>query len=182
MFILQAEQVSYCALTQPQKTPQKTSIAPISGLEYQHKLYVKGQVYRQDESQTAIQRARQEYLDNKGQAILLVEDGETITLWYQDKTVQKADLVLYLDLKEIVAAMRNVGGLQLKDRQFHLKTYARCFVGSEAVDWLVSYLNIPRAKAVQIGQRLIDENWIHHVADEQSFQDDYFFYRFYWDE
>ena len=78
--------------------------------------------------------------------------------------------------------MRNVGGIHIKDRIFRLKTYRQCFIGSEAVDWLVSYLKSSREEAVQVGQCLVSENWIHHVLDEQMFQNQYFFYRFRWDE
>ena len=43
-------------------------------------------------------------------------------------------------------------------------------------------LNISREQAVDIGRRLVKEQWIHHVVDQQDFEDGYFFYRFYWDE
>lgn len=176
MFILQSEQVDFCTLSS--RIGNQT--VQIPGLEYQRKLYIKGEIY--NEQHTAIQKAREKVVELKGQPIILVEDSGTITLWYYDKTVKKVDPLLALDLSTLVAAMRNVGGVQIKERQYHLKTYRQCFVGSEAVDWLVAYLKVSRADAVQIGQRLIDERWIHHVLDEQAFQDSYFFYRFHWDE
>jgi uncharacterized protein YlxW (UPF0749 family) len=74
--------------------------------------------------------------------------------------------------------MQQPNGVTIQDRTFRLKTYAQCFVGSEAVDWLVNYLRVSRADAVRVGQRLLSENWIRHVVNEQTFQDDYFFYRF----
>lgn len=174
MFILQSEHVNYCLLSRQ----ADNAAAQLPGLEYQHRLYVKGATYDQKERQLALQHARQKLLDLKGQATLLVEEEETITLWHQDKTVQKVNSLVTLDLKALVAAMRTVGGIQIKDRPFRLKTYQKCFVGSEAVDWLVAELNISRKEVVQIGQRLIDEGWIHHVLDQQVFQDEYFFYRF----
>ena len=178
MFILQSEQVNFCTLKRHigEKTVQ------IPGIEYQRKLYAKGEIYDQQHRQSAIQKAKQKVLELKGQATILVEDCDTITLWHQDKTVEKVNPILTLDLQKLVAAMRNIGGIQIKTRQFHLKTYRQCFVGSEAVDWLVSHLEISRTDAVQLGQRLMHENWIHHVVDEQAFQDGYFFYRFRWDE
>ncbi|MEM8805250.1 MAG: mechanosensitive ion channel protein [Cyanobacteria bacterium P01_G01_bin.38] len=178
MFILKAEEVDYCTLSK--QAADVTTQVP--GLEYQHKLYVKGETYDPKDRQIALQQARQKLLEMKGQATLLIEEDETITLWYQDKTVQKVNLLLTVDLKQLVAAMRTVGGIQIKDRQFRLKSYHQCFVGSEAVDWLVADLDISRQAAVRIGQRLIDEGWIHHVLDQQVFQDEYFFYRFRWDE
>ena len=59
-----------------------------------------------------------------------------------------------------------------------LKLYPNCFVGNEAVSWLSDRLKISREEAIEVGQRLIDENWIHHVTHEQPFQDGNFFYRF----
>ncbi|MEM9163758.1 MAG: mechanosensitive ion channel protein [Cyanobacteria bacterium P01_F01_bin.4] len=178
MFILKAEEVDYCTLSRQAADPT----TQVPGLEYQHKLYVKGETYDPKDRQIALHQARQKLLDMKGQATLLIEEDETITLWYQDKRVQKVNSLLTLDLKQLVAAMRTVGGIRIKDRQFWLKTYQKCFIGNEAVDWLVADLNISRREAMQIGQRLIDEGWVHHVLDQQVFQDEYFFYRFRWDE
>ncbi|NEQ49280.1 MAG: mechanosensitive ion channel protein [Leptolyngbya sp. SIO3F4] len=178
MFILQSEQVDFCTLNS--RIGEQTVQRP--GIEYQRKLYTKGEIYDLQHRQAAIQKAKQKVLELKGQPMILVEDSGNITLWYHDKTAEKVSPLLTLDLEKLVAAMRNVGGIQIKERQFHLKTYHQCFVGNEAVDWLTYHLKISREDAVRIGQRLIDENWIHHVLDEQAFQDGYFFYRFRWDE
>lgn len=178
MFILTSDQVDYCVLS----SRVQDETLQIPGLEYQRKLYIKGATYDQNNRQLALQAARDILLNNKGKATLLVEEGETLTLWYHDKSVHKLSSPLMVELKSLVAAMRNVGGVPIKERQFRLKAYPQCFVGKETVDWLVSYLKISRLEAVAIGQRLIDENWIHHVVDEQPFQDDYYFYRFRWDE
>ena len=178
MFILTTEQVNFCTLS----SRDGKNVVQMPGLEYQRKLYIKGESYDQQHRQTAIKKARQKVLEMKGQPMILVEDATAITYWYQNKTVEKVSPLLTLDLSKLVAAMRNVGGVPIKERQFRFKTYRQCFVGSDAVDWLVSYLKISRQDAVTVGQRLIDENWIHHVLDEQTFQDCYFFYRFRWDE
>ncbi|MGD1854772.1 MAG: hypothetical protein ACFB2W_11015 [Leptolyngbyaceae cyanobacterium] len=178
MFILKSEQVDFCTLSR--RAGEQSVQLP--GIEYQRKLYIKGEIYNQEEKYTGIEKARQKVLERKGQPMILVEDCGTITLWYYDKTVEKVNPLVTLDLQKLVAAMRNVGGLQIKERQFHLKSYQQCFVGSAAVDWLIAYLDISREDAVRVGQRLIDEDWIHHVLDEQAFQDGYFFYRFRWDE
>lgn len=39
-----------------------------------------------------------------------------------------------------------------------------------------------KKQAVRLGQRLIDENLVHHVLDQHKFADDFLFYRFYWNE
>ncbi|NET35191.1 MAG: mechanosensitive ion channel protein [Cyanothece sp. SIO1E1] len=179
MLVLNAEDVTYCNVIY--QLAGQADVLP--GLAYQDKLFVKGQSFGPAQGQEAIKRARQIFLDQKAQGLLLVvKDENGFTLWHQDDMVKIKDAVSAIDLEKLVAAMRNVGGVRIQDRQYHLTTYASCFVGSEAVTWLTEYLSISRSEAVQLGQRLIDDKWIHHVVDEQPFQDDYFFYRFYWDE
>ncbi|MBC6417985.1 MAG: hypothetical protein GDA44_03920 [Prochloron sp. SP5CPC1] len=78
--------------------------------------------------------------------------------------------------------MRDKGGVTVKDRLYFLKKYPRCFVGQEAVEWLKNCLHISTAEALGIGQRLVNEKWIHHVCDEHYFEDGYLFDRFYVDE
>jgi hypothetical protein len=72
--------------------------------------------------------------------------------------------------------------LEIKDRRDRLNLYPVCFIGSEAVDWLVQRQNCTREEAIALGQLLIERGIIHHVSDEHPFQDDYHFYRFYADE
>ena len=78
--------------------------------------------------------------------------------------------------------MREKDGLKIKTRRHKLKLYHRCFLGNEAIDWLVENLNLTRSKAIKIGQKLIDKKIIHHVTDEHNFKDEPLFYRFYKDE
>ncbi len=87
-----------------------------------------------------------------------------------------------VDLEALVTAMREPGGLEIKDRRDHLNFYPACFIGSEAVEWLVQTQNCTREEAIQLGQILIERGIIHHVLDEYPFRDDYFFYSFYADE
>lgn len=178
MFILRADQVDHCVIS----CRMTNAKLRVPGLEYQRKLFAKGETYDQKDRQLAIDAARKALLSNKGQATLLVEEGESLTLWHHNKTAHRVNSLLTVDLKQIVSSMRNVGGVPIKKRQFRLRSYSQCFIGSEAVDWLVSYLKTSRKEAIRIGQCLVDENWIHHVLDEQPFQDTYFFYRFHWDE
>jgi potassium-dependent mechanosensitive channel len=87
-----------------------------------------------------------------------------------------------LDLEVLVAKMRGKGGLEIKDRRYRLNIYHKCFIGLEAVDWLVQKYNCLRNEAVEIGQKLIDRGIIRHVSDDNIFKDEYTFYRFYSDE
>ena len=73
--------------------------------------------------------------------------------------------------------MRVPGGLDIRDRMFHLQTYSHCFVGRQAVDWMVQYARISRAEAVQQGRRLLALGLMTHVLDEHDFEDAELFYR-----
>ena len=74
--------------------------------------------------------------------------------------------------------MLGPGGVQIKNRRYNLTLYKSCAVGSEMVDWLEKNEHISRAEAVTLGQQLIDEMLIYHVAFEKPFIDGFFFYRF----
>jgi len=174
--ILNSEQVEYCQVVR--QTEDKSEIIP--GVAYNNKLFIKIASYDLDRSQNAIDRARSSFLEHKGLVMLLVIRGATdYTIWIEDKTVQlpPAD-PLSIDLKTLVADLLAVGGLEIKDRRHKLKTYPRCFVGSEAVEWMKAKLNISTTDAIQIGQKLIEAKWIHHVTNEHQFENDYLFYRF----
>ncbi|KAK3093903.1 hypothetical protein FSP39_021642 [Pinctada imbricata] len=68
----------------------------------------------------------------------------------------------------------------IRDRKYHLRTYRRCMVGTEMVDWLLqqSPLVHSRNQAVGIWQALCEEGIVVHVCREHQFKDKYLFYRF----
>ncbi len=72
--------------------------------------------------------------------------------------------------------MRMPGGLDVRDRLYRLKTYRSCFVGREAVDWIVQRQGVSRSAAVQIGRRLLALDLLRHVLSEHDFEDADFFY------
>lgn len=85
-------------------------------------------------------------------------------------------------LRAMTARMRGLDGVSVLDRRHLLATYAHCFVGREAVDWLVRELRVPRHEAVELGRRLLALGCFHHVLDEHGFRDGHFFYRFHEEE
>ena len=87
-----------------------------------------------------------------------------------------------VDLESLVAQIRGPDGVAIQDRRHHLNYYPKCFVGSEAVDWLMRTQKATRAAAIRLGQTLVERRVIHHVLDEHPFEDEYYFYRFYCDE
>ncbi|KAG1938953.1 rap guanine nucleotide exchange factor [Pimephales promelas] len=72
----------------------------------------------------------------------------------------------------------------IRDRKYHLKTYRRCCMGTELVDWLLQHTSCvhSRVQAVGMWQVLLEEGVLNHVDQELSFQDKYLFYRFLDDE
>jgi len=70
-------------------------------------------------------------------------------------------------------------GVACKNRKYHFKTYSNCFIGSEAVDWMVENLNVSRATAAELGQKMMNMGFFVHVIDkDKPFLDDHIFYRF----
>jgi EAL domain-containing protein (putative c-di-GMP-specific phosphodiesterase class I) len=74
-------------------------------------------------------------------------------------------------------ALRTPGGLDCRDRMFRMRTYSNCFVGRDAVDWIVTHHVVSRADAVRMLQRLTALGLISHVLDEHDFEDAELFYR-----
>ncbi len=87
-----------------------------------------------------------------------------------------------LDIDALIERMRAPGGLDIRDRRHRLSVYPNCFVGAEAVGWLMQSLDLTRDEAVRLGQTLVERRIVHHVLDEHPFRDGTYFYRFYVDE
>ena len=60
------------------------------------------------------------------------------------------------------------------------RVHRDCFIGSDAVDFLVTQgLADTRKQAIQIGERMVDKKMIRHVTDRRrNFRDAYLYYRF----
>ncbi|MEO1133903.1 MAG: DEP domain-containing protein, partial [Cyanobacteria bacterium J06639_1] len=106
------------------------------------------------------------------QAIL---DGD---LQYENRRLVPAKLSSLADVERLRRQMLSIDGLDIGDRRYRMKLYRNCFVGSEAVDWLVRTQGLSRGEAVIVGRRLVRHNSIEHVLGEQDFADDYYFYHF----
>ncbi len=97
-------------------------------------------------------------------------------------TAPSGEKLTAIDVEALVKAMREPEGVEIKDRHHRMNLYPRCFVGSEAVEWLMQTQNCTREEAIDLGQLLVDRGIIHEVTDANPFRDEYFFYRFYADE
>ncbi|NEP77342.1 MAG: mechanosensitive ion channel [Okeania sp. SIO3C4] len=87
-----------------------------------------------------------------------------------------------IDIDNLIKEMRGSHGVTIKDRRHRWGIYSKCFVGYEAVKWLMRTQNLNLQEAISIGQLLIDRGLIHHVLDKNEFKNEYLFYRFYEDE
>lgn len=86
------------------------------------------------------------------------------------------------EIAELAERMRGADGVEIASRRHLLTTYPRCFIGREAVDWVVRAAGVSRDDAVAFGGLLVERGLVHHVLDEHSFKDGNFYYRFYADE
>eukprot|EP00986_Skeletonema_menzelii_P000439 scaffold128_cov140-Skeletonema_menzelii.AAC.15 len=77
-------------------------------------------------------------------------------------------------------AVRFKAGVTIKDRSYRLSKYPSCFVGREAVDFMVNDgITATRDEAVKLGQSIMTELGIfEHVTRDHQFADDYLFYHF----
>lgn len=92
-------------------------------------------------------------------------------------TVQGPEALLHDErLLGIWRAMLSPGGVDVRDRLFHLRLYRKCFVGREAVDWLVRHAQVSRAEALRLGRSLVALGCLKHVLDEHDFHDGEYFY------
>lgn len=179
--LLKSHDISYCQLV----WQFGTTSAIVSGVSYQGNLFMRGNSYPLQQRQVAITEMRRNFLDPEpATACLLVEDGNIVTIWHEDRGIIKAvetakEIMSYLNLAELVARMRSSQGVEVKTRwQSFRLPYKRCFIGSEAVTWLTLQLSIDRHEAEILGQQLMDENLIYHILGKERFKDAALFYQF----
>ncbi|MGL5875437.1 MAG: DEP domain-containing protein [Xenococcaceae cyanobacterium] len=205
MLILNADDVKYCHVVY--EVAENKKVLP--GIIYRDKLFAKAKVFEKDELDVAIKYYREKYLDNEERRqnqSLVIQEKDCISLWRQDDRLKLARVKglsasepesqqpksaiapaptaapSVPDISAIVAKMRSKDGFEIKARPYKLKLYHRCFVASEAVDWLVKNCQMSREEAIAFGQNLVEQKIIHHICDEHHFKDENLFYRFYEDE
>jgi len=102
------------------------------------------------------------------------------------KTKNQIDTEASFDDSDLEKLSERVKGvLDIRDRRYGIppKTYAMCFVGSEAVERLVAEgIAGDQEDAVRIGNMMLNAGVIHHVLDAHAFKNEKLFYRFLSDE
>lgn len=68
-------------------------------------------------------------------------------------------------------------GVERKDRQYHLETYKDCFVGSDAVEWVMDQERVSRQVARNVCVRLFRRGIFTHTLGNHSFLDEHKFYK-----
>ena len=105
-----------------------------------------------------------------------VRDQEIPTRTLRNVRIQNSGLPKF---SELYLAMREESnGISVMDRRYRFRVYRKCFIGSEAVTWIVRNRKCSRLEAVSLGQQLMDANIFCHVCNNHTFKDDFLFYRF----
>ncbi|AFZ43125.1 pleckstrin/ G-protein interacting- domain protein [Halothece sp. PCC 7418] len=184
MLLLSADQVRYCQVAhQNQKGEQEV----IPGIAYYGKLFLRGEIFPISQKNRAIEYSRQRFTEYEEQVyILIVEEADRLTLWYESSEVTRlasdeseyfSDFISSIDLKQLVGKMRL--GLPTKTKRRGLRVFRDCFLAREAINWLEYELQISRADAIRLGQRLVKEDWIVPLTNNSlSFQDGDTLYNF----
>jgi pyruvate/2-oxoglutarate dehydrogenase complex dihydrolipoamide dehydrogenase (E3) component len=87
------------------------------------------------------------------------------------------------DLQELEKALRRVVDLAERKYGFPAKSYADCFVGSEAVAKMVEAgLAADEEDALRLGNIMLQSGVFHHVQRDHIFKNEFLFYRFASDE
>jgi hypothetical protein len=160
--LLKSQAVSYCQLVRQVGTDSEI----INGVIYKGNLFAQGNSYQKEHRDLAISEMRRCFLDPEPPtACLLVEDGDIVTIWHEDTKIIKIvettqDIVEYLNLEQLVDAMKSPMGIEIKNRWYDSLSPHRCFVAKTAIDWMLTKLPIDRQEAQLIGKRLIQAGWI----------------------
>lgn len=81
-------------------------------------------------------------------------------------------------LEDFYAVIRSEAGFRVADRSVRGTRHERCFLGNEAVDWMLAQ-HYTLNHALTAGQRMLDASLAHHVRDEHPFRNEKTPYRFY---
>lgn len=96
------------------------------------------------------------------------------------KALGQANVPKFISLYQ--AMTDPIKGISVQDRKWRMKTFGRCFIGSEAVTWISDFLSCTRDVAIAMGQKLVDAGAFHHVCREHGLEDVFLFYRWHHDD
>ena len=80
-------------------------------------------------------------------------------------------------IRDVAKMMQMPGEIEVKDRSTFFNRYPNCFVGKDAVAWLLKRnLSKTRDDAVAVGRRLLAEGFVYNVSHDKDFQDSASYY------
>jgi hypothetical protein len=80
-------------------------------------------------------------------------------------------------IRDVAKMMQMPGEIDVKDRSTFFNRYPNCFVGKDAVAWLLKRnLSKTRDDAVAVGRRLLAEGFVYNVSHDKDFQDSASYY------
>jgi Domain found in Dishevelled, Egl-10, and Pleckstrin (DEP) len=82
-----------------------------------------------------------------------------------------------IDLPSLALRLGRSGGVDVRNRTYRMRTYEECFVASDAVHWIASAHRTTTKIALAIGKALQESGLIYHVAREQQFAEENFYFR-----
>lgn len=103
----------------------------------------------------------------------------TLQQWPAAHTHNDARAIIgaFTRLSAEALAQDMTGHVKALTRHHRLKSYPKCLLGREVVDWLVRRHELSRAQALEIGQALTSLGFLHHVVHEHTLEDADLFYR-----
>ncbi|MFM2315576.1 MAG: hypothetical protein RLZZ04_4854 [Cyanobacteriota bacterium] len=197
MLFLDHTQVQYCKIQSGDQT--------LPGLIYNNNLFIREKAFPKEEIEAAIKECREEYLDHEERsqiATLLVKGQNSVGIWMQNNKYKSniipgssesptttaaqssTDLApskgnaQRISLRQLAIEMHSEKGVEIKTRRYKLMLFQRCFLGNEAVDWIVKKVKVSREDAIALGQKMLEKGIFQHVAEEHPFKDEPLFYRF----
>jgi hypothetical protein len=197
MLFLDHTQVQYCKVQSGDQT--------LPGLIYNNNLFIREKAFPKEEIEAAIKECREEYLDHEERsqiATLLVKSQNSVGIWMQNNKY-KSNIITgssesstttaaqsspdpapskgnaqRISIRQLAIEMHSEKGVEIKTRRYKLMLFQRCFLGNEAVDWIVKKVKVSREDAIALGQKMLDKGIFQHVAEEHPFKDEPLFYRF----
>jgi hypothetical protein len=171
MQILTDGQVKYCSVVQE----TIGALEYLLGISFQHKIFLKQNFFPAHELDNARNYCQQKYLDAAGKRLyLLVKDTTGFEVWVEAKSARvlgdrdPRDLVEKFNLENLVDEIREVAGIEFDNCQDNLQSGDRHTVKSKA-NGLINTLEVSLRQALDLGQRIINEEWIYPAVEEQFF-------------
>lgn len=102
--------------------------------------------------------------------------GDYVDAWDKSAGVDTARI---RDIAERMCGLKGDGGVPIKDRKYRLRSYPSCFVGSDAVMWLIQNKIVKNVRdAVVLGARMQRLNIFTKLTGSGSFENGDNFYQF----